>query len=176
MQFSFENCKFRIQRSKEGTGRVVVWMMGVANSYTMEASFGGSTLGGRTDTHFTTQDFEAMGRAFCETLLDFSDEDPSKVFGYFNYLTLLKINIPNFVYFPTFLWFITSKQWNSLMWPIKPPIQILLWWTYLEGLVNISTWQKHICFCRCLKGTKWVRGKMCFLMSLALLFSLKDLI
>lgn len=112
MQFSFENCKFRIQRSKEGTGRVVVWMMGVANSYTMEASFGGSTLGGRTDTHFTTQDFEAMGRAFCETLLDFSDEDPSKVFGYFNYLTLLKINIPNFVYFPLIYNFQTVKQSN----------------------------------------------------------------
>ncbi|KAG8334985.1 Cytosolic carboxypeptidase 2 [Homalodisca vitripennis] len=77
-KFSFENCKFRIQRSKEGTGRVVVWMMGVANSYTMEASFGGSTLGGRNETHFTTQDYEAMGRSFCETLLDFCDEDPSK--------------------------------------------------------------------------------------------------
>ncbi|RZF43046.1 hypothetical protein LSTR_LSTR001224 [Laodelphax striatellus] len=78
-KFSFENCKFRIQRSKEGTGRVVIWMMGVANSYTMEASFGGSTLGSRYQTHFTTQDYEAMGRAFCETLLDFCDEDPSKV-------------------------------------------------------------------------------------------------
>ncbi|KAJ9574583.1 hypothetical protein L9F63_008210, partial [Diploptera punctata] len=63
----------------EGTGRVVVWMMGVANSYTMEASFGGSSLGGRTGTHFTTQDYEQMGRHFCETLLDFCDQDPSKV-------------------------------------------------------------------------------------------------
>ncbi|KAI5730858.1 hypothetical protein M8J77_000932 [Diaphorina citri] len=77
-KFSFENCKFRIQRSKEGTSRVVVWMMGIMNSYTMEASFGGSTLGNRTDTHFSTQDFEMIGRAFCETLLDFCDEDPSK--------------------------------------------------------------------------------------------------
>ena len=54
-------------------------MMGVENSYTMEASFGGSTLGNRLDTHFTTQDYEAMGRAFCETLLDYCDDDPSKV-------------------------------------------------------------------------------------------------
>ncbi|XP_075213726.1 nna1 carboxypeptidase [Lycorma delicatula] len=77
-KFSFESCKFRIQRSKEGTGRVVIWMMGVANSYTMEASFGGSTLGTRNQTHFTTQDYEAMGRAFCETLLDFCDENPAK--------------------------------------------------------------------------------------------------
>jgi hypothetical protein len=56
-----------------------VWMMGVANSYTMEASFGGSYLGGRAGTHFTIQDYEQMGRHFCETLLDFCDEDPSKV-------------------------------------------------------------------------------------------------
>lgn len=77
-QFSFENCKFRIQRSKEGTGRVVVWMLGVANSYTMEASFGGSELGGRMSTHFSVQDYESLGKTFCETLLDFYDEDPSK--------------------------------------------------------------------------------------------------
>ncbi|PZC82562.1 hypothetical protein B5X24_HaOG210311 [Helicoverpa armigera] len=77
-KFSFENCKFRIQRSKEGTGRVVVWMLGVSNSYTMEASFGGSELGSRMSTHFSVQDYESLGRTFCETLLDFCDEDPSK--------------------------------------------------------------------------------------------------
>lgn len=53
-------------------------MMGVANSYTMEASFGGSELGGRVATHFSTQDYEGLGRAFCETLLDFCDENPHK--------------------------------------------------------------------------------------------------
>ncbi|CAH2092133.1 unnamed protein product [Euphydryas editha] len=77
-KFSFENCKFRIQRSKEGTARVVIWMLGVANSYTMEASFGGSEMGSRMSTHFSTQDYESLGRTFCETLLDFYDEDPSK--------------------------------------------------------------------------------------------------
>lgn len=45
----------------------------------MEASFAGTTMGSRLDTHFTVQDFETMGRSFCETLLDFCDEDPSKV-------------------------------------------------------------------------------------------------
>nr|CAH7714911.1 unnamed protein product [Callosobruchus chinensis] len=77
-KFSFESCKFRIQKSKEGTGRVVMWMMGIANSYTMEASFAGSTLGNRADTHFCTMDFEQMGKSFCQTLLDFYDEDPKK--------------------------------------------------------------------------------------------------
>lgn len=54
-KFSFENCKFKIQKNKEGTGRIVVWMLGVTNSYTMEASFGGTTLGNRNGTHFSTQ-------------------------------------------------------------------------------------------------------------------------
>lgn len=53
-QFSFESCKFKVQRNKEGTGRIVVWMLGVTNSYTMEASFGGSNLGSRAMTHFST--------------------------------------------------------------------------------------------------------------------------
>ncbi|KAH8392975.1 hypothetical protein KR200_007204, partial [Drosophila serrata] len=78
-RFSFESCKFKIQRSKEGTGRIVVWMLGITNSYTIEASFGGSSLGSRKGTHFSTQDYEHMGRAFCETLLDYCDENPNKI-------------------------------------------------------------------------------------------------
>lgn len=78
-QFSFENCKFHVEKGKEGTGRVVVWSMGVQNSYTMEASMGGSKIGSRCGTHFSAQDYEQIGKAFCETLLDFSDQDPIKV-------------------------------------------------------------------------------------------------
>ncbi|XP_014240982.1 cytosolic carboxypeptidase Nna1 isoform X2 [Cimex lectularius] len=78
-KFSFENCKFRINKDKEGTGRVVIWMMGVDNSYTLEASFAGSTLGSRHHTHFSTIDYEMMGKSFCETLLDYVDETPGKL-------------------------------------------------------------------------------------------------
>lgn len=78
-KFSFESCKFKIQRSKEGTGRIVIWMLGILNSYTMEASFGGSMMGSRNGTHFSTADYEHMGRAFCETLLDYSDDTAVKV-------------------------------------------------------------------------------------------------
>ncbi|XP_037918827.1 uncharacterized protein LOC119656542 isoform X4 [Hermetia illucens] len=77
-KFSFECCKFKIQRSKEGTGRIVMWMLGITNSYTMEASFGGSSLGSRNGTHFTTADYESIGRAFCETLHDYCDDSPVK--------------------------------------------------------------------------------------------------
>nr|XP_012234961.1 PREDICTED: cytosolic carboxypeptidase 2 [Linepithema humile]XP_012234962.1 PREDICTED: cytosolic carboxypeptidase 2 [Linepithema humile] len=77
-KFCFENCKFHVEKGKEGTGRVVVWSMGVPNSYTMEASMGGSKIGTRCGTHFSVQDYEQIGKAFCETLLDFSDQDPTK--------------------------------------------------------------------------------------------------
>lgn len=38
LQFKFESCKFKVQKSKEGTGRIVMWNMGIMNSYTMEVS------------------------------------------------------------------------------------------------------------------------------------------
>ncbi|XP_047204961.1 cytosolic carboxypeptidase 2 isoform X2 [Girardinichthys multiradiatus] len=78
-KFSFKSCKFRVQKSKEGTGRIVMWRLGVKNSYTMEATFGGSTLDDRGGTHFTTGDLKSMGFYFCDTLLDFCDPDQTKV-------------------------------------------------------------------------------------------------
>ncbi|XP_066556802.1 cytosolic carboxypeptidase 2 isoform X2 [Amia ocellicauda] len=77
-KFSFKSCKFRVQKGKEGTGRVVMWRMGITNSYTMESTFGGSTLGGRKGTHFTTQDLQSLGYYFCDTLLDYCDPDQAK--------------------------------------------------------------------------------------------------
>jgi len=44
-KFSFPDCRFRVQKSKESTGRVVMWKMGINNSYTLEASVCGSKLG-----------------------------------------------------------------------------------------------------------------------------------
>lgn len=77
-KFSFKSCKFRVQKSKEGTGRIAMWRLGIRNSYTMEATFGGSTLGNRRGTHFSTRDLKSLGFSFCDTLLDYCDPDPSK--------------------------------------------------------------------------------------------------
>lgn len=44
-QFSFSSCKFQVQKSKERTGRVCMWRLGVSHSYTLEVAFSGSTLG-----------------------------------------------------------------------------------------------------------------------------------
>lgn len=81
-------------------------MMGIANSYTMEASFGGSLLGARADTHFVAQDYELMGRSFCQTLLDFYDEDPRKV-----YRRLLTFIVLSF-----FVLLLTCTNFNKLMY------------------------------------------------------------
>jgi hypothetical protein len=40
--FRFYSCKFRLQKSKEKTARVVLWrQFDIANCYTLEASFHG---------------------------------------------------------------------------------------------------------------------------------------
>uniref|UniRef100_A0A8C0UCB6 Cytosolic carboxypeptidase 2-like n=1 Tax=Cyanistes caeruleus TaxID=156563 RepID=A0A8C0UCB6_CYACU len=46
-KFSFSSCKFQVQKSREGTGRVSMWRLGVSHSYTLEVAFSGSTLGER---------------------------------------------------------------------------------------------------------------------------------
>ncbi len=59
---------------------MVMWReMGVSNSYTMEATFCGSTMGRMAGIQFSTKDLEAMGYHFCDTLLDYCDPDQSKV-------------------------------------------------------------------------------------------------
>ncbi|XP_060628654.2 cytosolic carboxypeptidase 2 isoform X2 [Anolis sagrei] len=77
-KFSFNSCKFRVQKCKEGTGRVVMWRMGILNSYTMESTFSGSTLGRKSNSHFTSEDLKTLGYHICDTLLDFCDPDHSK--------------------------------------------------------------------------------------------------
>ncbi|XP_037993643.1 cytosolic carboxypeptidase 2 isoform X1 [Motacilla alba alba] len=78
LQFSFSSCKYRVQKSKEGTGRVSMWRLGVSHSYTLEVAFSGSTLGGR-NSHFSVGDLESLGRLLCDTLLDFCDPAPAKL-------------------------------------------------------------------------------------------------
>ncbi|KAH0621185.1 hypothetical protein JD844_022240 [Phrynosoma platyrhinos] len=77
-KFCFNSCKFQIQKCKEGTGRVVMWRMGILNSYTMESTFSGSTLGSKSNSHFTSEDLKTLGYHVCDTLLDFCDPDRSK--------------------------------------------------------------------------------------------------
>ena len=77
-RFHFEDCKFTVTRDKAATGRVVFKNLGIVNSFTLEASYGGSSLGNKAYSHFSSRDYENMGRYFCETLLDFNDPSPPK--------------------------------------------------------------------------------------------------
>ena len=51
--FSFNDCAFAVQKSKESTARIVVWReIGLVNSYTLESSFCGADFGKHCDMHF----------------------------------------------------------------------------------------------------------------------------
>lgn len=67
--FNYSDCKFQIEKEKEGTGRVVFFKeMGVLNSYTLEASFYGPSAPS-ANTYMTTEDLTGLGADFCRTLL-----------------------------------------------------------------------------------------------------------
>ncbi|KAL0490549.1 cytosolic carboxypeptidase [Acrasis kona] len=78
--FSFQDCNFSIQRSKESTARVVLFKeFGLVNSYTLEASFCGPDFGRNSERHFNTRHLEQMGHFFCESILDYCDPDQTRV-------------------------------------------------------------------------------------------------
>jgi cytosolic carboxypeptidase protein 2/3 len=59
--FNFEDCAFKMQKSKDGTARVVCYReFGVINSYTLEASFFGADRGSSDGEHFTTRHYEVI--------------------------------------------------------------------------------------------------------------------
>jgi len=45
------------------------------NSFTLECSFCGPTLGLYKDCHFTLQILKGMGKLFCSTLIDYADNE-----------------------------------------------------------------------------------------------------
>jgi hypothetical protein len=64
--FSFHDCNFAIQKSKETCGRVVMFKdFNLVNSYTLEASFLGPNKGVFNGLHFNTQHMQMIGRVFC---------------------------------------------------------------------------------------------------------------
>ncbi|CAF0774359.1 unnamed protein product [Rotaria sordida] len=71
--FAFDYCKFHIHRCKESTGRVVMWKeMLIKNSFTLEASFAGSSIVEKS-CHFNIQDYEKFGQCICQSLRQYLD-------------------------------------------------------------------------------------------------------
>lgn len=74
--FSYEDCNFEVQKSRESTARVVMWReFNLINSYTLEASFCGPTRGPLKGCHFNPQALEECGRFFCKSLADYVEKD-----------------------------------------------------------------------------------------------------
>lgn len=88
--FSFNDCVFGIQKSKEATARIVIWReMGIINSYTLEASFCGSDFGRHADFHFNTEHYQEIAHNFCDALNEFCNPDQGKVKALLDELEML---------------------------------------------------------------------------------------
>ncbi|KAL4475889.1 hypothetical protein ABPG73_002090 [Tetrahymena malaccensis] len=65
--FSFKDCNFMVQKSKEGTARVALWEgLRIPNIFTLESSFCGPSY---DDIHFQQTDLEKMGARMCQAFL-----------------------------------------------------------------------------------------------------------
>jgi len=78
--FALGGCSFKVLRSKETTGRVVVWrQFATPNSFTLEASFCGADFGPGAGGHYSIAHLKEMGAAFIPALLDFTDPSQARV-------------------------------------------------------------------------------------------------
>jgi len=78
--FNFSCCSFKVLRSKETTGRVVVWrQFGMPHSFTLEASFCGADFGAGAGLHFNTAHLKEMGAEFVPALLALADSGQARV-------------------------------------------------------------------------------------------------
>ena len=78
--FSQSACSYKVLKSKETTGRVVVWrQLSLPNSFTLEASFCGADFGPGAGGHYSIDNLKEMGAAFVPALLDFVEPSQSRV-------------------------------------------------------------------------------------------------
>ena len=77
--FSFQDCAFAVRKGRECTARVVVAReIGIANTYTLEATYCGPDFGPFCDTHLCLRQLMELGRAVCEAVLDYYVPDPAQ--------------------------------------------------------------------------------------------------
>lgn len=78
--FSLGACSFKVLRSKESTGRVVVnRAFATPNSFTLEASFCGADFGAGAGAHYNISHLKEMGAAFVPALVNFTEPSQSRV-------------------------------------------------------------------------------------------------
>lgn len=68
--FSFEQSRFSINKTKEGTARIAMYReLNIPNIFTMEASFCGADQGDYKDSHFTTDAYMMAGQKLLEAII-----------------------------------------------------------------------------------------------------------
>lgn len=77
--FSFELCRFTIEKGKEGTGRVVAWrQFHINRAYTVEATFCGFDKGPYSGQQVGTRELVEMGERICIGILILSHSDANR--------------------------------------------------------------------------------------------------
>mmetsp|Transcript_37375 Transcript_37375/g.73512 ORF Transcript_37375/g.73512 Transcript_37375/m.73512 type:complete len:1404 (-) Transcript_37375:105-4316(-) len=74
--FQLSACTYNITKTKLGSARVVVWReLRLWNSFTLEASFYGSSFGRFKGTHYSLHDYQEMGKSFALAAADLAEPD-----------------------------------------------------------------------------------------------------
>lgn len=69
--FAFSSCAWAVSRDKLSSARVAMWRDALLPAaYTLEAAFGGPSVGPRVGAHASARSYEELGYAFCLALLD----------------------------------------------------------------------------------------------------------
>ncbi|KAG8464059.1 hypothetical protein KFE25_000227 [Diacronema lutheri] len=80
--FSFASCSFKVLRSKETTGRVVVARsFGLVPSYTLFSGPDGPGADGTPEAHYTIPDLQKLGKEFVHALRDFTHPSRTEYMG-----------------------------------------------------------------------------------------------
>lgn len=78
--FSFDDCVFGMQKSKEGTARIELFKdLSLLYTYTLEGSFAGPDIGPFAGSHFNTAHLEEIGHNLCDSIYDFFEPSQRKV-------------------------------------------------------------------------------------------------
>lgn len=68
--FSYKNCSFRMQKSKQSTLRIAIFNeTKVLSTYTLESTFCGCDFGPNAGLHLTTEDLKLMGKQLCLAIM-----------------------------------------------------------------------------------------------------------
>jgi hypothetical protein len=113
--FKFSNCSFKLEKSKEKTGRVVCFKeLGIMHSFTLETSFYGreriESDPADADLHMNTSDFMQLGEDLAKTIWHYQNENFITALNEESFL-LAPSKEPTFAFPPNFLPTVRNSLW-----------------------------------------------------------------